>query len=75
MKIEILVISNWRSIQYLEIEFQDLMIFIGQNNHGKSNVLSALLFFFSEKLSRAVGAGCAAPRCRGAGGGRAAQRS
>lgn len=24
------------------------MIFIGQNNHGKSNVLSALLFFFGE---------------------------
>lgn len=48
MKIESLAISNWRSIKYLEIEFQDLMIFIGQNNHGKSNVLSALLFFFGE---------------------------
>jgi len=48
MKIKSLVISNWRSIKYLEIAFQDLMIFIGQNNHGKSNVLSALLFFFGE---------------------------
>lgn len=48
MKIESLAISNWRSIKYLEIAFQDLMIFIGQNNHGKSNVLSALLFFFGE---------------------------
>jgi len=48
MKIESLTISNWRSIQSLEIAFQDLMIFIGQNNHGKSNVLSALLFFFGE---------------------------
>lgn len=48
MKIESLVISNWRSIKHLEIAFQNLMIFIGQNNHGKSNVLSALLFFFGE---------------------------
>jgi CRISPR-associated exonuclease Cas4 len=24
------------------------MIFIGQNNHGKSNILSAILFFFGE---------------------------
>src|SRR5690606_15236343 len=28
--------------------FQDMMIFIGQNNHGKSNLLSAILFFFGE---------------------------
>ncbi len=48
MKIECIAISNWRSIKHLEIAFQDLMIFIGQNNHGKSNVLSALLFFFGE---------------------------
>jgi hypothetical protein len=48
VKIESIAISNWRSIKHLEIEFQDLMIFIGQNNHGKSNVLSALLFFFGE---------------------------
>lgn len=48
MNIKTVVISNWRSIKHLEIEFQNLMIFIGQNNHGKSNVLSALLFFFGE---------------------------
>jgi AAA ATPase domain len=48
MKIESVTISNWRSIKHLEIVFQDLMIFIGQNNHGKSNILSALLFFFGE---------------------------
>lgn len=48
VKIEFISISNWRSIKTLDIAFQDLMIFIGQNNHGKSNVLSALLFFFGE---------------------------
>ncbi|OZB32641.1 MAG: ATP-dependent endonuclease, partial [Ferrovum sp. 34-44-207] len=48
MKIETVHISNWRSIKELAIKFQDLMVFIGQNNHGKSNILSALLFFFGE---------------------------
>lgn len=48
MKIKKVIISNWRSIKDLEIEFKDMMIFIGQNNHGKSNILSSILFFFGE---------------------------
>lgn len=48
MKIQKLKISNWRSIKEVEIHFQDLTMFIGQNNHGKSNILSALLFFFNK---------------------------
>ena len=32
----------------MKISAQDLMIIIGQNNHGKSNLLSAILFFFGE---------------------------
>lgn len=48
MKIKSIKISNWRSIKNADIVFEDLTMFIGQNNHGKSNVLSALLFFFSK---------------------------
>ena len=48
MKISKVEIFNWRSIVHESIDFNDLMIFIGQNNHGKSNALSALLFFFGE---------------------------
>jgi len=48
MKIKNVKIHNWRSIKELDVEFQDIMIFIGQNNHGKSNILSAILFFFGE---------------------------
>ena len=48
MRISKVEISNWRSIVYETIVFNDLMIFIGQNNHGKSNILSAILFFFGE---------------------------
>jgi predicted ATP-dependent endonuclease of OLD family len=46
MKIKKLKVHNWRSIKDVEIDFMDLMVFIGQNNHGKSNVLSAIHFFF-----------------------------
>ena len=35
MKIKTLEIKNWRSIKELKITAQDLMIIIGQNNHGK----------------------------------------
>ena len=48
MKIKHITIHNWRSIKHVEIDFQDLMIFIGQNNHGKSNILTAILFFFGQ---------------------------
>jgi len=48
MKIKRVKIHNWRSIKDIDISFQDLMVFIGQNNHGKSNILSALLFFFGQ---------------------------
>lgn len=48
MKIENVTISNFRSIIHVNIGFEDLMMFIGQNNHGKSNILYAVLFFFGE---------------------------
>lgn len=46
MKIEKLKIHNWRSIADEEILFNDMVILIGQNNCGKSNIISSLLFFF-----------------------------
>ena len=48
MKIREVTIHNWRSIRTVTLSAHDLMIFIGQNNHGKSNILSAILFFFGE---------------------------
>jgi len=48
MKIKTVTLHNWRSIKHLTIHFQDLMIFIGQNNHGKSNILYGLMFFFGQ---------------------------
>jgi len=48
MKIEKIKVNNWRSIKDQELIAQDLMVIIGQNNHGKSNLLSSILFFFGE---------------------------
>lgn len=48
MKIKNISINNWRSIKELTFTAEDLMIFIGQNNHGKSNILTSILFFFGE---------------------------
>jgi len=48
VKIEKIIIKNWRSIKDQELQTQDLMVIIGQNNHGKSNLLSSVLFFFGE---------------------------
>jgi predicted ATP-dependent endonuclease of OLD family len=48
VKIEKITIKNWRSIKDQELQAQDLMVIIGQNNHGKSNLLSSVLFFFGE---------------------------
>ncbi|WNO07798.1 AAA family ATPase [Teredinibacter sp. KSP-S5-2] len=48
MKIEKIWIKNWRSVKEEMLQAQDLMVIIGQNNHGKSNILSSILFFFGE---------------------------
>lgn len=48
MKIESIWIKNWRSVKEEKLQAQDLMVIIGQNNHGKSNLLSSVLFFFGE---------------------------
>lgn len=48
MKIDSIEIENWRSIKKLEAKFDDFAVIIGQNNHGKSNIISSLLFFFGK---------------------------
>lgn len=48
MQIQKIKIENWRSIKEIGTDANNLMVVIGQNNHGKSNLLSAILFFFGE---------------------------
>jgi predicted ATP-dependent endonuclease of OLD family len=45
MKLRKLVIENYRSLERVEIEdLQDVNIFIGKNNSGKSSIFQALVF-------------------------------
>ena len=44
MRISKLKVTNYRSINELSIECNPLVTLLGPNNHGKSNVLSALEF-------------------------------
>jgi len=50
MKIKHVCIHNYRSIHELEFDAQDWMVFLGPNNHGKSNLLSAIEFFLSGSM-------------------------
>ena len=47
MRIRLLKIHNYRSIKELPLECSALLTLLGPNNHGKSNVLSALEFGLS----------------------------
>jgi CRISPR-associated exonuclease Cas4 len=47
MKLRHLKIHNYRSIKELEVVVTDMLVFLGPNNHGKSNILSALEFGLS----------------------------
>ena len=44
MKIQKIKIHNYRSICELEMMCESLVTLLGPNNHGKSNILSALEF-------------------------------
>lgn len=47
MRLRRFEIRNFKSIESLAVEWDDLLIFIGENNSGKSTVLSALAHFLS----------------------------
>lgn len=44
MKLRLLEIHNYRSVRHVELAAPDMVILLGPNNHGKSNILSALEF-------------------------------
>lgn len=48
MKITKITIQNYRSIQSEVIDTSDFNIFVGQNNHGKTNIFEAIDWFFNK---------------------------
>jgi putative ATP-dependent endonuclease of the OLD family len=51
MKIELIKINNFRSIEEAEIRCTDFNIFVGQNNSGKTNLFEAIEWFYIGKAN------------------------
>ncbi|NOY72103.1 MAG: AAA family ATPase [Gammaproteobacteria bacterium] len=49
MKISEIVIRNFRSLKDVTINPYQFNIFVGQNNHGKSNLFEAVEWFYNGK--------------------------
>lgn len=47
MQIRSVAITNYRSLEHVEIEFSEVTTFIGPNGSGKSSILRALDWFFN----------------------------
>ena len=52
MKISKIIVENYRSIKKVEVELNKLSIFVGQNNHGKTNFFEAIEWFYRAKSSK-----------------------
>lgn len=52
MYLKNLKIQNWQCIRNTEISFENLMLFIGQSNSGKSSIMSAIMFFLGYRNFR-----------------------
>lgn len=50
MKIVSVTIHNFRSIRHCHLFCKDMLVLLGQNNHGKSNVISALDFALNSSV-------------------------
>ena len=51
MKLSRMVVENYRSIQLADILPSRFSVFVGQNNHGKTNLFEAINWFFNSKAS------------------------
>ncbi|MFI5397708.1 MAG: AAA family ATPase [Candidatus Binatia bacterium] len=55
MRIKQVRIHNYRSIGHLDLQCQPLMVLLGPNNHGKSNILGAIEFALSSSKKPSAG--------------------
>ena len=52
MYLKELKIKNWQCVENTEVKFENLMLFIGQSNSGKSSIMSAIMFFLGYRNFR-----------------------
>ncbi len=50
MKLNKIEIEKFRSIESVEIDIDEMMVLIGENNSGKSNILKALELFYEDSI-------------------------
>lgn len=48
MRITKFTITNFRSIEFAEIIPAEFNVFVGQNNHGKTNLFEGMEWFYNE---------------------------
>lgn len=51
MKIARIKVENFRSLKAVEIDVTRFSVFVGQNNHGKTNLFEAVEWFYTAKSS------------------------
>lgn len=51
MKITRIKVDNFRSLKAVEIDVTRFSVFVGQNNHGKTNLFEAIEWFYTAKSS------------------------
>ena len=47
MKISKVIVENFRSIRHAEVQSSPFNVFVGQNNHGKTNFFAAIEWFYT----------------------------
>ena len=52
MRISKIRVNNFRSIEDVEITLSNFNVFVGQNNHGKTNFFEAINWFYSGKSGK-----------------------
>lgn len=52
MRISKIIAKNYRSIQEVEVYPNKFSVFVGQNNHGKTNFFEAIEWFYTAKSSQ-----------------------
>jgi len=52
MRISKIIVENYRSIQKVEVFPDKFAVFVGQNNHGKTNFFEAIEWFYNAKNTK-----------------------
>jgi predicted ATP-dependent endonuclease of OLD family len=52
MKINRIIVENYRSIEKIDIELSKFSVFVGQNNHGKTNLFEAIQWFYNARSTQ-----------------------